>query len=154
MTQATPRVIFHNRRSIMFSEDLQSLCSLEEVLHKSIDHLPRGFRISEDISDKLLSQIVIFDVKHLIKVNLHLRSSSLFSVQSLKLVIHPHLHPEPLPDECHLVSSVLRSQKLLTLLFGVLISSEPWGLEGEGPERPLGAQIVQLPSSGALVWSK
>ena len=36
------------------------------------------------------------------------------------LIVHPHLDPEPLPDERHLVSSVLRRQELLSLLLSVL----------------------------------
>ena len=35
----------------------------------------------------------------------------------LETIIHPHLDLEPLPDESHLVSSVLGSQELLSLLF-------------------------------------
>ena len=85
--------------------DLQSLGSLQEVLNKSIDDFPGGLGVGEDVSDELLSQIVIFNVKHLgglydnsdhnninaegqghlIKVNLHLRGALLLSVQGLEL---------------------------------------------------------------------
>ena len=113
--------------------DLQSLGSLQEVLNKSlkqvwvwqisanqrlvwkvsilsvkathIDDFPGGLGVGEDVSDELLSQIVIFNVKHLggldensddnninaegqghlIKVDLHLRGALLLSVQGLEL---------------------------------------------------------------------
>ena len=70
-----------------------------------IDDFPGGLGVGEDVSDELLSQIVIFNVKHLgglyensdhnninaegqghlIKVDLHLRGALLLSVQGLEL---------------------------------------------------------------------